>query len=87
MDKGDFDVRREACWAIGNAISGGSNVQIAYLVQQGCIKPLCELLVTADAKLTMVRPSLAFPFPLSNFFTSARPELTRGYPPRRRSQL
>lgn len=54
MEKGDFDVRREAAWAIGNAISGGSSLQIHHLVQQGCIKVLCDLLITSDAKLTML---------------------------------
>lgn len=54
MEKGDFDVRRESCWAIGNAVSGGTNAQIAFLVSQGCIKPLCDLLISSDAKLTML---------------------------------
>jgi len=51
MEKGDFDVRREASWAVGNSISGGTTLQIAHLVQRGCLKPLCELLASPDAKV------------------------------------
>jgi importin subunit alpha-1 len=50
----DFDVKKEAAWAISNATSGGTNQQIAYLVQQGCIKPLCELLNVRDVKIINV---------------------------------
>ena len=34
--------------------SGGSPEQIKYLVQQGCIKPLCDLLTCNDARLVTV---------------------------------
>ena len=46
----DFKTRSEACWAISNATNGGLHQpsQIRYLVQQGCIKPLCDLLTTTD---------------------------------------
>ena len=46
----DFKIRKPACWAISNATSGGLQApsQIRYLVQQGCIKPLCDLLTTTD---------------------------------------
>lgn len=50
----DFDIRKEAAWAISNATSGGSPEQIRYLVNQGCIPPLCELLTSADARIVMV---------------------------------
>ncbi|KAJ7015739.1 hypothetical protein C8F04DRAFT_1205201, partial [Mycena alexandri] len=38
------------CWAISNATSGGANetAQIAYLVSQGAIKPLCDILTAVD---------------------------------------
>jgi hypothetical protein len=45
--------RKEAAWAISNATSGGTNQQIKYLVEQGCIKPLCDLLPSQDAKIVM----------------------------------
>eukprot|EP01104_Vermistella_antarctica_P017551 TRINITY_DN6235_c0_g1_i1.p1 TRINITY_DN6235_c0_g1~~TRINITY_DN6235_c0_g1_i1.p1 ORF type:complete len:554 (+),score=122.75 TRINITY_DN6235_c0_g1_i1:57-1664(+) len=49
-----FDVKKEAAWAISNACSGGSHPQITYLVGQGCIPPLCNLLTCPDARITNV---------------------------------
>ncbi|KAJ2843959.1 Importin subunit alpha-1 [Coemansia brasiliensis] len=56
LQHGDFKSKKEACWAISNATSGGLNQpdQIRYLVQQGCIKPLCDLLDCMDNKITQV---------------------------------
>ena len=56
LSNGDFKTRKEACWAISNATSGGLQKpeQIRYLVQQGCIKPLCELLSCPDNKIIQV---------------------------------
>lgn len=50
----EFDIKKEAAWSISNATSGGSADQIKYLVNQGCIKPLCDLLIVADARLVTV---------------------------------
>lgn len=52
----DFKTRKEACWAISNATSGGlaKPEQIRYLVSQGCIKPLCDILSTGDNKIIQV---------------------------------
>lgn len=50
----DFDVKKEAAWAIANATSGGSDQQIDYLVQKGCIAPLCDLLRSKDARTVTV---------------------------------
>lgn len=50
----EFDIKKEAAWAISNATSGGSPEQIRYLVSQGCIKPLCDLLACSDARIIMV---------------------------------
>lgn len=56
LSNGDFKTRKEACWAISNATSGGLQKpdQIRYLVAQGCIKPLCELLACPDNKIIQV---------------------------------
>lgn len=54
MQKEDFEVKKEAAWAISNATSGGSPEQIKYLVQRGCIKPLCDLLSYQDVKIINV---------------------------------
>jgi len=54
MSKGDFRTRKEAAWAISNMTSGGSRQQQEYLVQQGVVNPMCELLESPDAKLIKV---------------------------------
>ena len=56
LQNGDFRTKKEACWALSNATSGGlaEPNQIRYLVQQGCIKPLCDLLKTLDNKIIQV---------------------------------
>jgi len=50
----EFDIKKEAAWSISNATSGGSPEQIKYLVNQGCIKPLCDLLTCNDPRLVTV---------------------------------
>jgi len=56
LSNGDFKTRKEACWAISNATSGGLQKpdQIRLLVEQGAIKPLCELLSCPDNKIIQV---------------------------------
>ena len=50
----EFDVRKEAAWAISNATSGGSSEQIKYIVSQGCIRPLCDQLAESEVKIVRV---------------------------------
>ena len=50
----EFDIKKEAAWAISNATSGGTHQQIKYLVDQGCIRPLCDLIVCSDARIVTV---------------------------------
>lgn len=56
LSNGDLKTRKEACWAISNATSGGLQKpeQIRYLVDRGCIKPLCDLLACPDNKIIQV---------------------------------
>ncbi|KAI8638096.1 armadillo-type protein [Parasitella parasitica] len=56
LSTAEFKTRKEACWAIVNATSGGLNkpAQITYMVQQGIIKPLCEMLTVIDNKIVQV---------------------------------
>lgn len=56
LEKGDYKTKKEACWAISNASSGGLTRPeiIRFLVSQGCIKPLCDLLAVADNKIIEV---------------------------------
>ncbi|KAK1291865.1 hypothetical protein QJS10_CPB17g01193 [Acorus calamus] len=54
LQSAEFDIKKEAAWAISNATSGGTHDQIKYLVSQGCIKPLCDLLVCPDPRIVTV---------------------------------
>jgi len=54
LGKAEFKTRKEAAWAITNATSGGSPEQIRFLVEQGCIPPLCDLLTVMDIKIVQV---------------------------------
>lgn len=54
LQNAEFDIKKEAAWAISNATSGGSHDQIKYLVNQNCIKPLCDLLVCPDPRIVTV---------------------------------
>lgn len=54
LGKAEFKTRKEACWAVTNATSGGTPEQTRYLVEQNCIAPLCDLLAVMDAKIIQV---------------------------------
>lgn len=54
LSKAEFKTRKEAAWAITNATSGGSAEQVRFLVAQGCIAPLCDLLTVMDSKIVQV---------------------------------
>ncbi|KAF7850356.1 hypothetical protein BT93_L5573 [Corymbia citriodora subsp. variegata] len=54
LQNAEFDIKKEAAWAISNATSGGTHDQIKYIVSQGCIKPLCDLLVCPDPRIVTV---------------------------------
>ncbi len=56
LARGDFKSKKEACWAISNATSGALSrpEQIRYIVSQGCIRPLCDLLTIGDNKIMQV---------------------------------
>ncbi|KAG5056048.1 hypothetical protein JHK85_008558 [Glycine max] len=63
LQNAEFDIKKEAAWAISNATSGGSHEQIKYgeilvlrmfLVSQGCIRPLCDLLICPDPRIVTV---------------------------------
>ncbi|KAF7805070.1 importin subunit alpha-2-like [Senna tora] len=54
LQNAEFDIKKEAAWAISNATSGGSHDQIKILVNQGCIKPLCDLLICPDPRIVTV---------------------------------
>ncbi|XP_073272597.1 importin subunit alpha-4-like [Primulina huaijiensis] len=54
LQHAEFEIKKEAAWAISNATSGGSYEQIRFLVSQGCIKPLCDLLICPDPRIITV---------------------------------
>ncbi|XWS57453.1 hypothetical protein CRYUN_Cryun09bG0175300 [Craigia yunnanensis] len=54
LQNAEFDIKKEAAWAISNATSGGTHDQIKFLVSQGCIKPLCDLLNCPDPRIVTV---------------------------------
>ncbi|KAK8718142.1 hypothetical protein V6N13_045387 [Hibiscus sabdariffa] len=54
LQNAEFEIKKEAAWAISNATSGGTHEQIKFLVSQGCIKPLCDLLNCPDPRIATV---------------------------------
>ncbi|XWS58119.1 hypothetical protein CRYUN_Cryun08bG0007400 [Craigia yunnanensis] len=54
LQNAEFDIKKEAAWAISNTTSGGTHDQIKFLVSQGCIKPLCDLLNCPDPRMVTV---------------------------------
>ncbi|KAG7537232.1 Armadillo [Arabidopsis suecica] len=50
----EFDIKKEAVWAISNASGCGSPNQIKYLVEQNCLKALCDILVCSDLRIILV---------------------------------
>ncbi|GMJ08364.1 importin alpha isoform 4 [Hibiscus trionum] len=54
LQHAEFEIKKEAAWAISNATSTGSHQQIQYMVKQGCVKPLCDLLVCPDPRIVTI---------------------------------
>ena len=54
LSHAEFDIKKEAAWTIANTTSGGTPEQIEYLVQRGCIPPLCDLLTVQDNQIVTV---------------------------------
>lgn len=56
LARGEFKTKKEACWALSNATSNPLHKpeHIRYIVHQGVIKPLCDLLQCGDNKIIQV---------------------------------
>jgi len=51
LQHAEFDIKKRAAWAISNATSGGSHGQIQFLVKQGSVTSLCDLLIYVDPRI------------------------------------
>lgn len=53
---GELKARREACWAVSNATLGWTDrpQETRYLVSQGCIKPMCDILASTDDQIISI---------------------------------
>jgi len=58
LETDDFDIRKECAWAISNATSGGDDVQIKWLVDNGCVSPLVNLLDKFQSDVRIVSVAL-----------------------------
>ena len=48
-------MRKEAAWVVTNATQNGSPEQVKYLMKQGCIPPLLDLLTVMQDDTELVR--------------------------------
>merc|ERR1712048_1188979 len=51
---GEFDVKKEAAWAVSNLSSGGNDNQVKFLVHQQAIPPLCALFTSTNNRIVLV---------------------------------
>ncbi|KAH6940011.1 hypothetical protein HPB50_024013 [Hyalomma asiaticum] len=54
LSKGEFQTQKEAAWAISNLTISGTKAQVSYLVEQGVVPPLCNLLTVRDPQVVQV---------------------------------
>eukprot|EP00927_Polykrikos_kofoidii_P032617 TRINITY_DN27727_c0_g1_i1.p1 TRINITY_DN27727_c0_g1~~TRINITY_DN27727_c0_g1_i1.p1 ORF type:complete len:558 (+),score=124.32 TRINITY_DN27727_c0_g1_i1:37-1674(+) len=54
LEVADFDVKKEAAWAISNVGSAGTKAQVEFLITCNCIKPMVDLLLMNDIKISSV---------------------------------
>ncbi|EEC02420.1 karyopherin (importin) alpha, putative [Ixodes scapularis] len=54
LSKGEFQTQKEAAWAISNLTISGTKAQVSYLVEQGVVAPLCNLLTVRDPQVVQV---------------------------------
>jgi len=54
LDKSDFQTQKEAAWAISNLTISGRKDQVAFVVTQGVLAPLCNLLSVKDTQVIQV---------------------------------
>jgi HEAT repeat protein len=54
LQSAEFFIRKEAAWAVANVANEGDAAQVAYLVQQGAIPPMCKLLGSRNDEVVTV---------------------------------
>jgi hypothetical protein len=54
----EFQTQKEAAWAISNLTISGTSEQVALLVREGVIPPMCNLLNCKDSQVKIVRPKI-----------------------------
>ena len=54
LETEDQDVHKECAWAISNPTNGGDDLQIKFLVDNGCVPPLVDLLDKPDVRMISV---------------------------------
>lgn len=50
----EWDVRKEAAWVVSNIATGGSKAHVRRMVEQGAIRPLCDLLDVGEVRMLQV---------------------------------
>eukprot|EP00730_Choanoeca_flexa_P011567 TRINITY_DN27111_c0_g1_i1.p1 TRINITY_DN27111_c0_g1~~TRINITY_DN27111_c0_g1_i1.p1 ORF type:complete len:521 (+),score=188.92 TRINITY_DN27111_c0_g1_i1:56-1618(+) len=51
LEDGEFRTRKEASWALSNLTTEGTPEQISYIVGEGCVAPLVDMLDCHDTKI------------------------------------
>lgn len=54
LSRGEFQTQKEAAWAISNLTISGSKIQVGYLITEGVIPPICNLLSCKDTQVIQV---------------------------------
>lgn len=54
LQTGEFRSQKEAAWVITNVTSSGNAPQIFYLIDNGVLKPFCDLLGSKDSRCVLV---------------------------------
>ncbi|UYV77513.1 KPNA4 [Cordylochernes scorpioides] len=54
LNRGEFQTQKEAAWALSNLTISGTRAQVAYLVSQKVVAPMCNLLTVRDTQVVQV---------------------------------
>lgn len=66
---GDFNTQKEAAWSVSNMTVNGTQEQIKYLIEQGALPAMCQLLGVRDTQIVQVLLD-----GLNNMLESAKPD-------------